>query len=295
MSQPPAAERIVYVNGAYLPAAEAAISIFDRGFLFGDGVYEVASVLGGKLIDNAAHLARLERSLQALELPRPAGDDEILAMQRALIEKNALEEGLVYLQVTRGPAERSFDWPAAPNPSLVAFTQAKAVRDNPLAETGIKVALVPDLRWRRRDIKTIALLPASWAKMQAKALGADDAWMVEPDADGAMRITEGSSNNAFIVTPEGVIVTRQLGEEILPGITRRAVLRLAEEAQIKVEERAFSPEEARAAAEAFITSASAFVLPVVGIDGAPIGDGRPGPIARRLRALYLEEAEREAV
>ncbi|MEO1329616.1 MAG: D-amino-acid transaminase [Pseudomonadota bacterium] len=287
-------DRVVYVNGDFTPASEARISVFDRGFLFGDGVYEVSSVIDGKLIDNAAHLARLDRSMRALEIARPATDEAILAAQRELIARNALVEGLVYLQVTRGAAERDFSFPTDAAPSLVMFTQAKAVVDNPKAETGISVALVPDLRWKRRDIKTVNLLPASWAKHQAAALGADDAWMVETDGDGVERITEGSSNNAYIVTAEGVVVTRQLGTEILHGITRKAVLKLAEEAQIRIEERAFTPEEAKAAVEAFSTSASGFVMPVVSIDGAPVGDGRPGPIARRLRGLYIEMARAEA-
>ncbi|MBX2853642.1 MAG: D-amino-acid transaminase [Rhodobacteraceae bacterium] len=287
--------RTVYVNGEYVAERDAKISVFDRGFLFGDGVYEVSTVLDGKLVDNAAHLARLDRSLQALSIPSPAGDDEILEIQRQLIVRNALEEGVVYLQVTRGAADRSFDWPEQPAPSLVMFTQAKPVRGNPKAEVGLSVALVPDLRWKRRDIKTVTLLPASWAKMQAAEQGCDDAWMVEADEDGVERVTEGSSNNAFIVTADGVLVTRNLGDEILHGITRRSVLQLAAEIQLRVEERAFTPEEAKAATEAFITSASSFVMPVVQIDGAVIGDGAPGPISRRLRSLYIATAESEAI
>ena len=287
--------RTVYVNGEYVAEGDAKISVFDRGFLFGDGVYEVSTVLDGKLVDNAAHLARLDRSLQALSIPRPATDAEILEVQRQLIARNGLEEGVVYLQVTRGAADRSFDWPEQPQPSLVMFTQAKPVRGNPKAEVGMAVALVPDLRWKRRDIKTVTLLPASWAKMQAAEQGCDDAWMVEPDEDGVERVTEGSSNNAFIITADGALVTRHLGDEILHGITRRAVLKLAEEIQLRIEERAFTPSEARAAQEAFVTSASSFVMPVVKIDGAVIGDGQPGPISRRLRGLYIATAESEAV
>ena len=286
--------RIVFVNGAYLPEAEAKISVFDRGFLFGDGVYEVSSVLEGKLVDNAAHLVRLHRSLDALSIPAPATDEQIEAMQRELIARNGLSEGVVYLQVTRGAADRSFDWPQTPAPSLVAFTQKKNIREAPKAKTGISIAFFPDQRWRRRDIKTVTLLPASWAKAQATALGADDAWMVEPGEDGVDYVTEGSSNNAYIVTAEGVIVTRHLGDEILHGITRKAVLRLAEEAQMRIEERPFTPEEARRAKEAFSTSASTFVMPVTRIGGAPVGDGKPGPIATRLRQLYIEQALAEA-
>ena len=287
--------RTVYVNGDYVAEGDAKISVFDRGFLFGDGVYEVSTVLDGKLVDNAAHLARLDRSLQALSIPRPATDEEILEVQRQLISRNALEEGVVYLQVTRGAADRSFDWPENPVPSLVMFTQAKPVRANPKAGVGMAVALVPDLRWKRRDIKTVTLLPASWAKMQAADQGCDDAWMVEAGEDGVERITEGSSNNAFIVTRDGVLVTRNLGDEILHGITRRAVLKLASEIQLRIEERAFTPEEAKSAAEAFVTSASSFVMPVVKIDGVAIGNGAPGPVSRRLRDLYISTAESEAV
>lgn len=289
-----AAPRIVYVNGEYLPAEEAKISVFDRGFLFGDGVYEVSSVIEGKLVDNVAHLARLARSLKALSLTSPIDLQEIPAIQRELIARNGLEEGSVYLQITRGPADRSFDWPEDPQPSLVMFTQAKRIIDHPRLETGISVALTPDLRWKRRDIKTVTLLPASWAKAQATALGADDAWMTEEGEDGLEYVTEGSSHNAFIVSPSGAIVTRHLGDEILHGITRRAALKLAEELQIPVEERPFTPQEAKAAKEAFVSSASYFVMPVTSIDGQPIGTGAPGPIATRLRELYIEAARREA-
>ena len=290
-----ASPRIVYVNGQYLPEAEAKISVFDRGFLFADGVYEVSSVLDGKLIDNAAHMARLRRSLAALSIPSPAGDDEILAVQQEIIARNALREGIVYLQISRGAADRDFTFPESPSPSLVVFPQAKSLIDAPAARRGISIAFAPDLRWKRRDIKTVGLLPASWAKTQAAAQGADDVWMVEKGEDGIAYVTEGSSNNAYIVTGDGRIVTRQLGDEILHGITRKAVLSLAEEAGLPVEQRPFTPEEARAAREAFITSASSFVMPVVSIDGAPVGDGRPGPIAARLRALYIETARAAAV
>ncbi len=284
--------RIVYVNGAFVPAVEAMVSVFDRGFLFGDGVYEVAAVLDGKLVDNAAHLARLERSLDALDLPRPATNDEILAIEREIVARNGLEEGLVYLQVTRGVAERSFDWPdpGAAAPTLAMFSQKKAITESPAAARGLRVGLVDDLRWRRRDIKTVNLLPASWAKEQARRAGFDDAWMVE---DGF--VTEGSSNNAFIVGADGVLRTRHLGHEILHGITRRVTLKLAHERGLEIEERPFTPDEARAAREAFSTSATGFVMPVVAIDGATLGDGAPGEITRALRAAYIEEARRTAV
>ena len=277
--------RIVYVNGAYLPEEQAKISVFDRGFLFADGVYEVSSVLRGKLIDNRGHLARLHRSLSELDMAAPASDAEIEAIQNALIEKNEVDEGLVYLQVTRGAADRDFAYPEGVTPSLVMFTQRKNVIASPLASTGIAVISVDDIRWRRRDIKTVGLLAPCMAKMQAKAVGADDAWLVE---DGY--VTEGSSNNAFIVNAEGALVTRQLGNEILAGITRKAVLKLAQEQRLQVEQRPFSVEEARNAGEAFITSATTFVMPVISIDGTPIADGKPGKLTRRLRELYVQTA-----
>jgi D-alanine transaminase len=275
--------RIVYVNGEYLPEEQAKISVFDRGFLFADGVYEVCSVLQGQLIDNAGHLARLHRSLDELEMAAPAGDSEIESIQKALIEKNQVEQGLVYLQVTRGAADRDFAYPKNTPSSLVMFTQKKNVLENPQANTGISVISVPDIRWQRRDIKTVGLLAPCMAKMQAKYAGADDAWLVE---DGY--VTEGSSNNAYIIDANGVLVTRQLGNEILAGITRKAVLQLAQEEDIKIEERLFSMEEAYAAREAFITSATTFVMPVTTIDGKPVGDGKPGDITLRLREIYIQ-------
>ncbi len=277
--------RIVYVNGAYLPEEEAKISVFDRGFLFADGVYEVSSVLRRKLIDNSGHLARLHRSLNELDMAAPASDAEIAAIQNALIEKNNVEEGLVYLQVTRGAADRDFAYPEGARPSLVMFTQQKNVVDSPNARTGIAIISVDDIRWRRRDIKSVGLLAPCMAKMQAKSAGADDAWLVE---DGY--VTEGSSNNAFIVNAEGALVTRQLGNEILAGITRKAVLKLAREQQMKIEQRPFSIEEACNASEAFITSATTFVMPVISIDGTPVADGKPGRLTRRLRELYIQTA-----
>ena len=281
--------RIVYVNGDYLPEEEAKISVFDRGFLFADAVYEVTSILDGKLVDFAGHRARLHRSLGELEMPAPVDDAELEAIHRNLIARNAVTEGMIYLQVTRGAADRDFAYPADPVPSLVLFTQARPLVDTPAARDGIRVVTVPDIRWGRRDIKTVQLLAPSMCKMLAKKAGKDDAWMVE---DGF--VTEGTSNNAYIVTADGVIVTRGLSQAILHGITRAAVLRLASEAQLRVEERPFTVAEAAAAREAFMTAASAFVTPVVEIDGAPVADGRPGPLTRRLRELYLAEAQAQA-
>jgi len=284
--------RIVYVNGEYLPETEAKVSVFDRGFLMADGVYEVTSVLDGRIVDFAGHAARLRRSLSEMEMACTLSDDDLLAIHRELVARNGVVEGMVYLQITRGaPAERDFAFPDASVPStVVLFTQSKpGLADSPLAKKGMKVISIPDIRWGRRDIKTVQLLYPSMGKMMAKKAGADDAWMIE---DGV--VTEGTSNNAYIVK-DGAIITRHLGNEILAGITRAAVLRFAREAQLKVEERAFSIDEAKAADEAFITSATTFVMPVVEIDGVALSGGTPGPVARRLREIYLEESRKAAV
>lgn len=285
--------RTVYVNGEYLPENEAKVSIFDRGFLMADGVYEVTSVLGGKLIDFDGHLKRLERSLNELDMPKPAAFDDLLEIHRKLVAENGITEGMVYLQVTRGaPDDRDFVFPDAETtePTVVLFTQNKpGLANSPAAKTGIKVISIDDIRWGRRDIKTVQLLYPSMGKMMAKAQGCDDAWMVE---DGA--VTEGTSNNAYIVK-DGVIITRNLSTDILHGITRAAVLRFAREAQMKVEERPFTIEEAKEADEAFVTSASTFVFPVVEVDGAAVGTGSPGPVATRLREIYLEESLKAGV
>ena len=277
--------RIVYVNGEFVPEEEAKVSIFDRGFLFADAVYEVSAVVDGKLIDNAGHLARLQRSLSELKMPAPCSNEEIEAAQLELLKRNNLTEGVIYLQVSRGAADRDFNFPKDPKPTMIMFTQVKQLVDNPGAKNGISVITVPDIRWQRRDIKTVALLAASMAKQAATEAGAGDAWLVE---DGY--VTEGSSNNAFIVTDDGTIVTRQLGTEILHGITRKAVMALAKQENLKIEERAFTPEEAYEAREAFSTSASGFVTPVVKIDDHILGNGVPGPIAEKLRGLYLKLA-----
>jgi D-alanine transaminase len=260
------------------------VSVFDRGFLMGDAVYEVASVIGGKLIDNDAHLARLDRSLGELSIKWPLSKDDLVGHMEELVKRNDLDEGLVYLQVTRGVAPRDFSLPDV-EPTLVMFTMVKAILSSPAAETGIKVVTTPDIRWRRRDIKTTSLLAASMARQAALDAGADDAWLVE---DG--HITEGSSNNAFIVTTDGVLVSPSLARGMLHGITRKAVLGLAEQEGLKIEERTFTPDEAYQAAEAFSTSASSVVMPVVQIDDHIMSNGAPGPIANKLRALYLKMA-----
>ncbi|MEL7301003.1 MAG: D-amino-acid transaminase [Pseudomonadota bacterium] len=283
--------RTVFVNGAFLPEEEATVSVFDRGFLFADGVYEVTSVLGGKLIDFEGHALRLERSLAELGMDMPMDAETLLDVHRELVRRNEIDEGLVYLQVTRGAADRDFAYPPADTPqTVVLFTQAKpGLAKAPAAETGIRVISIEDQRWGRRDIKTVQLLYPSMGKMMAKAAGADDAWMVQEGA-----VTEGTSNNAYIVKGNKII-TRHLSNDILHGITRAAVLRFAREAQMTVEERAFTIEEAQGADEAFVTSASTFVMPVVEIDGAPVGEGKPGRIARRLREIYLDESLKAAV
>lgn len=282
--------RTVYVNGEYLPEHEAKISIFDRGFLFADGVYEVTSVLDGKLIDFPGHATRLQRSLDELEMANPVTDEDLLEIHRELVRANDITEGLIYLQVTRGSADRDFAYPEDATPTIVLFTQAKSgLADNPMAKTGMKVISIEDQRWGRRDIKTVQLLYPSMGKMAAKAAGAHDAWMVE---DGV--VTEGTSNNAYIVKGN-TIITRHLGPEILSGITRTAVLRMANEAQMKVEERPFTMEEAKAADEAFVTSATTFVMPVVEIDGETIGSGTPGNTVARLREIYIDEMRKAAI
>lgn len=285
--------RIVYVNGEYLPEEDAKISVFDRGFLMADAVYEVTSVLGGKLIDFDGHAARLARSLSELDMAAPVSTDELLAIHRELVARNGVVDGMVYLQVTRGnPGDRDFVFPDPEKvPSgIVLFTQSKpGLADNPAAKVGIKVISIPDIRWGRRDIKTVQLLYPSMGKMMAKKAGCDDAWFTEEGA-----VTEGTSNNAYIVKGRRII-TRQLSSDILHGITRAAVLRFAREAQMEVEERPFTIEEAKGADEAFVTSASAFVMPVVEIDGAVLGSGKPGPVATRLREIYLEESRKAAI
>jgi len=278
--------RICYVNGQYLPENDAKISIFDRGFLFGDGVYEVTPIVNSRLVDFDAHIERLGRSLGELKMAWPRTKDEIRAMHHELVKRNDLNEGMIYMQVTRGVADRMFNFPKDITSTIIAFTQKAALVDNPYARTGIKVITTPDIRWGRRDIKTVMLLAPVLGKQAAVEAGVTDAWMVQ---DG--KITEGTSNNAFIVK-DGKVITRPLSTDILPGCTRRALFRLAKEQGVQIEERLFTPEEAYEADEAFITSASQFVMPVTEIDGKRIGGGQPGPISRKMRDLFLEEAQK---
>ena len=277
--------RTVYVNGSYVPEEEAKVSVFDRAFLFGDGVYEVTAVLNARLVDFEPHLARLDRSLGEIALAAPLSHEALLALHLELVRRNGLDEGLVYLEITRGSAERDFAYPDRASPTVVAFTQNRPLIANPNAETGVKVVTIADMRWKRRDIKSTSMLAQTMGKQEAKLRGAYEGWMVE---DGT--VTEGTSSSAFILDAKGVIRTQPLGPHILPGVTRRSILRLAALEGVALEERPFSVAEALDAREAFMTAASAFVLPIVEIDGVPIGDGRPGKVANRFRALYIEEA-----
>jgi D-alanine transaminase len=279
--------RIVYLNGSYVPEAEAKVSVFDRALLFGDGIYEVTAVLDGRLVDFEPHLVRLDRSLNEIGLAPPLGHDALRAVHQELIARNRIDEGIVYLQITRGAADRDFAYPENVAPNVIAFTQSRPLIANPHAETGVKVVTIPDLRWKRRDIKSTSMLAQTMGKQEAKLKGAYEAWMVE---DGV--VTEGTSSSAFILDQAGVIRTQPLGYHILPGVTRRAVLKLVALEGLSLQERPFSVADALAAREAFMTAASAFVLPIVEIDGVKIGDGQPGPMARKFRALYIEEARK---
>jgi D-alanine transaminase len=284
-------DSIAYVNGSFVPLSEAKVSILDRGFLFADGVYEVSAVLDGKLVDNASHLARLKRSVGEISLELPDNIERIEQIQKELIARNKLENGMVYLEVTRGADRgRDFSFPEGAKPTLIMFTAVKDIVNAPAARTGIGVITVPDIRWARRDIKSVALLAQVLAKQAAAEAGAGEAWMIEEGM-----VTEGGSSSAFILTQDDVLVTRQNGSEILPGCTRKAVVKLCEEHQLRVEERPFSVSEALAGKEAFITSATVFVQPVISIDGKPVANGKPGPMANRLREIYVDFARATAV
>ena len=275
--------RIAYVNGEFVPLEDAKISILDRGFLFADGIYEVSAVIGGHLVDNAAHMQRLRRSVGQIDLSLPETLERIIEIQNELIRRNNLTEGVVYIEVTRGVADRDFVFPKDARSTLVMFTQKKNIIDSPAAKTGIAVKSVPDIRWARRDIKSVGLLAQVLAKQAAQAEYCQEAWLVE---DGF--VTEGGSSSAFIIATDRVLITRPNSNAILPGCTRKAILKLAEEQQVRVEERPFTLAEAQAAAEAFMTSASVFVLPIVRIDGREVGNGKPGPLTNRLREIYID-------
>lgn len=283
--------RTVYLNGEYLPENEAKVSIFDRGFLFADGVYEVTTIVDGKIIGFEGHIARLQNSITELGMNIKVDRDELLEIHRELVKLNNIDQGMIYLQYTRGnPGDRDFVFPPEDTPpTLVLFTQEKQIIGTSVEENGLKVISMEDLRWGRRDIKTVQLLFPSLAKMEAKSRGADDAWLVQ---DG--EVTEGTSNNAYIVK-DGTIITRQLSTDILHGITRKSILQCADLLQMKVEERPFTIEEAQGADEAFATSASGFTNPVVEIDGKPVGGGKPGPVCAQLREAYIIENKKQAL
>ena len=280
--------RIVYVNGEYLPEEEAKISVFDRGFVFGDGVYEVVPVITGHVVDKQYFLERLDRSLGELSISWPCTKQEYLEVMQQLVRRNELREGTVYSQVTRGVADRVFSFPADTPTTLVAFTSAMELLDNPAAETGIPVVTTEDLRWKRRDIKSVNLLAQVLAKQDAVSRGAQEGWMVE---DGF--VTEGVTSTAYIVK-DGTVITRPLSNLVLPGIRRRTLIEIAEKADIEIDQRAFAVAEALQADEAFISSATTITLAVVSIDGHDIGDGKPGPITTRLRELYKNRILDEA-
>ena len=274
-------EQIVYLNGEYMQGEDAKVSIFDRGFIFADGIYEVVPVINGKVLDKAPFLERLSYSLSQLELPWPLSKEEFLVMIDTLIKKNNIVEGGVYMQVTRGVSPRDFAFPKNLTPTLMAFAFEKNIISNPAAETGVKVVSVEDIRWKRRDIKSIALLAQCMSKEEVKKEGAFEGWMIE---DGY--ITEGTSSTAYIVK-NGTIITRPLSNAILPGIRRKLLLELVKAHDFSLEERAFTLEEALQADEALMTSATTMVLPIVEIDGKSIGEGVPGPVYTKLRALYI--------
>lgn len=285
--------RIAYVNGRYVPHADAAVHVEDRGYQFGDGVYEVCEVHGGHMVDVTRHLARLNRSLSELSIRQPMSDTALRQIMREVVRRNRVRDGMIYIQVTRGVAKRDHVFPGADVAPAVVMTArasdpAKADRT---AADGVAVITVPENRWDRVDIKTVGLLPNVLAKQKAKEAGAREAWFVT--ADGM--VTEGGSTNAWIVTADGKLVTRPATRGILRGITREVVCEVAAREGIALEERSFSVAEAKAAREAFITAATTLVMPVVRLDGEPIADGRPGPVTLALRRHFHELAELVAV
>jgi D-alanine transaminase len=276
--------RYAYVNGRYLPHAQAAVHIEDRGYQFADGVYDVIPVYQGSLVDEGLHLDRLERSLRELRIDMPVSRATLKLIARELMRRNDLTQGMLYMQVTRGVAPRDHKFPAKAIPALVMTTRQMKPQSEALLNQGIKVITVPDIRWQRCDIKSTSLLPNVLAKQQAAEAGAYEAWQV--DSEGF--ITEGTSTNAWIVNAEGKVVTRDFSHAILNGITRITLLAQIREAGFDLEERAFTLEEAKTAREAFLTSSTSFVLPIVAIDEAPVGNGHPGILCGKLRAGYID-------
>lgn len=278
---------IAYVNGRYVPHREAAVHIEDRGFQFADGVYEVCGIQGGKLIDETRHLDRLERSLAELRIPMPVTRAALDHLLRETIRRNRVRDGIVYLQVTRGVAPRDHAFPKAMRPSLVITAKRIDPAKLEKSRTGVAVVTRPDERWARRDIKSVSLLPNILAKQSAREAGAYEALLV----DGEGFVTEGSSTNVWLVDAAGRLVTRPLGPEILNGVTRQVLVEAAKADGIELLERPFTVEEARDAAEMFLSASSVPVIPVIGLDGQPVGDGKPGPVGARLRAAYWRLAE----
>jgi D-alanine transaminase len=281
--------RIAYVNGRYQPHRTAAVHIEDRGYQFADGVYEVVPVQRGKLIDEDLHLDRLEFSLGELEIVAPMERRALKLVLREVLRRNGIDRGILYIQVTRGVAPRDHKFPFMVRPALVITAKRLKPLPSKYLEEGVGVITLPDLRWKRCDIKTIALLPNVLGKQRAAEEGAYEAWQIDPEGN----VTEGTSTNAWIVTKERKIITRPLGHEILPGVTRRALLELLQATDFTLEERSFTLSEALAASEAFLTSSSVYLLPITRIDGEKVADGQPGDFSRRLRQLYLDHAERQ--
>lgn len=277
--------RTAYVNGEFIAEQDAKVSIFDRAFLFADAVYEVTSVLNGKLVDFDNHIKRLKKSMKELDFGPTINEEEFLAFHRKLVELNEIKEGIVYLQVSRGVAERDFTFPDSKTAlTITAFTQKKELIDNPSVHNGISIITVDDLRWKRCDIKTVQLLYPSIAKTEAMKQGADDAWMVQNGY-----VMEGSSNNAWIIKGKN-IYTREADNLILKGITREAVINVAKQLNYKVIAKQFTVTEAENADEAFITSATTFVTGVVKINGSKISSGKPGIFTKALREAYIKQA-----
>jgi len=285
--------RIAYVNGRFVPKAEAVVHIEDRGYQFADAVYEVWALFDGKLADPEGHFARLERSLSELAIDLPMSRAALTTVLKETVRRNRIREGLVYLQVSRGVAKRDHAFPEPGTPPSVVITVSRVDRaaTEARAAKGVSVVTAPENRWGRCDIKTVGLLPNALAKQKAREVGAVEAWFV----DELGLVTEGASSNAWIVDGDGTLRTRDTQANILRGVTRLSLIDVAREAGLKVEERPFTPDEARAAKEAFITGAGTLVLPVIAVDGKPVGDGSPGPVAARLRRLYIERAKATAV
>jgi D-alanine transaminase len=275
--------RVAYVNGLYVPHGQAAVHVEDRGYQFADGVYEMMGVRNGRLIDEEPHLDRLERSLAELEIPRPMSRAALKLVMRELLRRNRVRDGMIYVQMTRGVAPRNHAFPPGCPASVVMTARRTKPVTREQLRAGVSVITIPDIRWKRCDIKTVSLLANVLGKQKALAAGAYEAWQV--DAEGF--VTEGTATNAWIVTDSGQIVTRHADDAILSGITRRALLGLAKEQRLALVERPFTVEEAKAAREAFITSTTSYIVPVVKIDGAAVGSGKPGPVTRKLQDRYM--------